>query len=331
MRVLVIGRSEAFTDAWVIERLLRQQGHSVAHVDDRKLRQLMGGRAASEWIRARAAAFRPHRVLTFKPHDVRLEVYEWMARRFPVTLWYRDITIPPDPAMVARARLARVAFIAAGGQVPAWRAEGVERARFLPSAADPVEATPRAFHPALACDVAFVGRGYDEARAEFLCRLAGRFDVRVWGQDWSRWAERLRWDGTTAYGQKFGRVCASARIVLDIQPSFQVEEQVWGYVSNRVFRVVATGAFLLGHATPGVRALLEDGVHAAFYDHEGDAELEIERWLRDPKGRARAAAAGRAFVLEHHTYAARLPHLLTGTPWRNPLGDRDDRPAEALA
>jgi hypothetical protein len=331
VKVLVIGRSKPFTDARLIERLLRADGHRVVHVDDRKLRQLVGGRAGSAWIRARAGAFRPDRVLTFKPHDIRLEVYAWLTERFPVTLWYRDLNIPPDPEMVARARLADAAFITPGGQVPAWRALGVERARFLPSAADPAEAMPGAFDPALACQVAFVGRGYDAARAEFLCRLAERFDVRVWGQDWGPWAERLRWDGTTVYGEKFGHVCASAEIVLDIQPSFQVAEEVWGYLSNRPFRIMAAGAFMLGHATAGARALLQDGTHAAFYEDEEDAAARIEQWLADAAGRARVAAAGQAFVLRHHTFAARLPHLLTGDPWVNPLGDDGDRPAEAPA
>jgi len=328
---MVIGRSRRHADAWVVDRELRRRGHSVAYVDDRKLRQLIGGRAGSEWIRARAAAFRPERILTFKPYDITLDVYAWLAARWPVTLWWRDLIIPVDQAIADRGAHAEVTYVAAGGQISQWEAAGAHNVQFLPSAGDAEESTPRRPDPDLTCDVAFVGRGYDTARAEFLCRLAERFDVRVWGQAWDPWAERLRWDGTTAYGEKFGRVCASARIILDIQPSFQVEEGVWGYVSNRVFRVMATGAFLLAHATPGVDALLTDGVHAGFYDDEESAVQRIAHWLADDEGRARVAAAGRAFVLEHHTYAARLPYLLTGAPWVNPLdgGQAPGMPGDA--
>ena len=319
MRVLIVGRTKRINDAAKIYGELVRAGHVCAFVDDRKLRQLIGVRSGSEWLRARAAAFRPDRILTFKPHDVTLDVYAWLAERFPTTLWYRDLTIPPDPEMRARARHAEVTFLAAAGQADLWRADGAGAVHFLPSAADPAENTPQPYDPAYACDIAFIGRGYDDYRAEFLCRLAERFHVRVWGYAWDRWAKPLNWDGRIVYDAEFATICASARIVLDINPSFNVKGRVWGYLSNRVFKTLASRGFLLGHATPGVRTLFTDDVHMAWYDDEAHAFQQIERYLHDDAARARIAGEGHRFVLQHHTYAHRIPHLLHGTPWHNPL------------
>lgn len=319
MRVLVIGRTKSFYDATKVCEALTRSGHACAHVDDRKLRQLVGTRAGSEWLRARAGAFRPDRIICFKPHDVTLDVFAWLAARIPITLWYRDLTIPPDPEEVARARLAHVTFLTAAGQAPEWRSLGVRNVHFLPDAADPVESAPQPYDPAYACDVAFIGRGYDEQRAELLVRLAQRFHVRVWGQDWDRWREPLNWNGRVAYEREFATICASAKIMLGLNPSFHVQHRIWAYTSNRMVRTIACGGFYLTERIPGVDGIFRAGEHVAYYQDTADLPPNVEHWLRDDGARRAVAQQGRAFVLEHHTYERRLPNLLHGRPWENPL------------
>ncbi|MBI4408759.1 MAG: glycosyltransferase [Gemmatimonadetes bacterium] len=328
MRVLIIGRSRATSVESSIYRALVRAGHTAALVDDRKLDRWLGRRIGHAWLRARVRAFGPDRLLLFKPEDVSLDVLAQLCREVRASMWYRDLRIPPEPALVERARYAEVLFLTAGGQAPDWEARGARRACFLPNAADPALDRPTRALPELECDVAFIGRGYDETRAAFLCRLARRFRVRVFGQGWGAWARELNWGGGAVYGRDFARVCASAKIVLDIHPEFQVRTPVWGYHSARPARVLACGGFYLGHATPGSRELFADGGHCGWYDDEEDASVQIERYLGDDGARADIRAQGRAFVLAHHTFERRLRNLLAGEPWRNPLKPEMPSPAQ---
>ncbi|HUH12417.1 MAG TPA: glycosyltransferase, partial [Longimicrobiales bacterium] len=300
-------------------RALRRRGATAALLDDRRLAQLLGTRGATAWLRARGAAFRPDRIILGKARGIRPAALARLSERVPTALWYQDLRVPPDPGIVALARAVRVLFLTAGGQAPAWRALGVETTRFLPGAADPELDRPVAPEAGYDADVAFIGSGYDAYRAELLCRLAERFRVRVWGPGWERWGGRLGWTGQTARPEDFPRICASARIVLGVNPSFQVDTRVWGYASNRMWRVVASGGFYLGHATPGARWLLRDGEHCAFYDDEPDALRQIERYLGDDALRRRVREEGGRFVRRHHTFDRRLDNLLTGRGFENPL------------
>lgn len=319
MRVLVIGRSKPGHAERAMWSALRRAGHTAALVDDVRMRQRLGRRLADAWLRARVSAFRPERVILGKALGFSVGALAEVARRAPLVMYYQDVRIPPDPAIVERARLAEVVFLVAGGQAAEYEAAGIRRALFLPAAAatDWDRAEPP--DPTFTSDVAFIGTGYDEYRAAFLTRLARRFDIRVWGPGWERWAKELNWTGRTVHGRDFARVCASAKVLLGINPSFHRAEPVWGCASNRMWKTLACGGFYLGHATPGMRELLRDGEHCAWYDDEDGAAAAIERYLADDAARERIRREGRAFVLAHHTFDSRVSNLLTGRPFENPL------------
>lgn len=324
MKVLIVGRTKPFTAEAAKYRALHRLGHTPVIVDDRKLRQLVGRRWGGQYLRAKVRAFRPDRLIFQKPHDVPLEIMAEICERVPSVMWYRDLTIPPDPELVARAHHTDVTFLTAGGQAAEWEAAGAKRALFLPDCADPAWDRPMAPAADMACDVAFIGRGRheDDVRARFLLRLAERFHVKVFGQAWDRWAKPLDWDGRAVYGADFGRVCASAKIVLGVQIEQQRAHQVWGYQSNRMAKVLAARGFFLGHATAGLRELFVDGEHCAWYDDEDHAVEVIARYLKDDAARERVRRQGHEFLLAHHTFEHRMPNLLTGEPWVNPLTGR---------
>ena len=309
-------------------RALKRLGHTAALIDDRKLRQLIGRKAGSEFIRVRARAFRPDRIIMAKPHDVTLRVIEELCRKTPAVMWYRDLTVPPDPALIARAPFFETVFLTAGGQAQEWEAAGAQRALFLPDCADPLYEKPMPPVPAWSTDVAFIGRGsgYDDRRIELLLRIAKEHHVRVWGQAWEPHAKELHWNGDTAYGADFGRVCASARIVLGANVLPGDREPLHSYQSNRMVKVLAAGGFFLGHGTPGLRDLFTDDVHCAWYDDADHAMTQVDRYLADEDARSRIRRDGRSFLLEHHTFENRLHNLLTGEPWRNPLTHPDSKP-----
>ncbi|MGQ0813458.1 MAG: glycosyltransferase family protein [Gemmatimonadota bacterium] len=308
-----------------VHAALKRLGHTAIVIDDRKLRQRVGRRNANRWIRWRVRGFRPDFVMFFKNHDVDVEVMREIASRTATRMWYRDLTVPPDPAMVERAREVDVAFLTAGGQADWWQQQGVKRALWLPNAADRDTDRPVAADPRFACDVAFMGRGIspgtDYSRSEFLVRLSKRFHVRVWGQEWDRWAEPLNWDGSAAYGDDFARVCASAKIVIDIQPALWVRSNYDElYSSNRMVKTMACGGFALSQGAPPLQQLFKDGEHCAWYQTEQEAEAQIEKYLADDPARNWVREHGQAFVHRYHMLDNRVHNLLTGEAFVNPGG-----------
>ena len=322
MRVLIIGRRKHLISAEAgLYRAMRRQGHQVLLIDDRKLRQNIGAKAGSQWIRARALLFRPDRVLVFKPHDVTVEVMEHIAVRFPTNMWYRDLTVPPDPELIRRVQKLDTVFLTAGGQAREWEALGAPRAAWLPDGADRDLDRPAPYDAQFACDIAFIGRavspGEDYYRPEFLMRLAERFNVRVWGQNWDRFAGPLNWDGSTVYGDDFAKVCASAKIVLDIKPRMW-DESVGVYSSNRLVRQMACAGFSLSRGTRENKQMFREGEHCAWYDSEAEAFEKIEYFIAHDHIRREIAMNGSELVHKHHMLDNRVHNLLTSEPYRIP-------------
>lgn len=319
MRVLILGRSRVSSAESSVHRALVRRGHLVTLVDDRRAAQWAGRRVANQWLRARARVFGPDLVVVGKALAVSPTALAEVCQGRRSVMWYHDLRVPPLEEIVERARQVDVLFLTAGGQAHEYESGGVRRALFLPGALDSWTERPQSPLPELATDVAFIGSGYDEYRADFLRRLSRGFRLRVWGPGWERWRHELNWTGRPARGRDLARICASAKIVLGINPSFQARSPVWGYASNRMWRIVGCSGFYLGHATPGMRDLLRDHEHCAWYDDEEHACAQLERYLSDGEVRKRIRTAGRAFVAAHHTFEQRIENLLTGEPFRNPL------------
>ena len=322
MRILVVGRSRRRDVERRIHHALLRAGHVSTLVDERRLRYALGTRIgmrlSGAWLRARFAAFRPDFMILGKPIGIPVHVLADLCSRVPSVMWYRDLRVPPDPEIVARARHADTLFLTAGGQAPLFEAAGVRRALYLPDGVDAEHDRPQEPSANFECDVAYLGSG-DPYRAAFLAKVARRFRLKTFGRRWEPWAEEVGWTGREAHHDDFGRVCASARIVLGVERGFQRQALVNDYTSNRMWRVMVAGGFYLGYATPGVRRLVRDGEHCVFYDDDEQALDLIEHYLSDAAARERIRAAGRGFLLEHHTLDARLHNLLTMSPFVNPL------------
>ncbi len=331
MRVLILGRSRTSSAESSIQRALLRAGHAVALVDDRRTAQRAGRRLAGVWLRARMRAFRPDRLIVGKGRYVEPEVLAEACAGRRSVMWYHDLRVPPLDDIVERATRVDLVFLTAAGQIPEYEARGVRRVLFLPGALDAWMEGPAEPARELATDVAFVGAGYDAYRAGLLVRLARRFRLRVWGPGWEPWSNQLDWAGRPARGPDLARICASARIVLGIDPSFQMAAPVRGYASNRMWRIAGCGGFFLGHASPGMRELLADGEHCAWYDDEEHAFAQIDRYLADEAARRRIRAEGRAFVAAHHTFDQRVENLLAGLPFVNPLTGAPFEPAPSRA
>lgn len=304
-------------------RAFERQGHTVRVIDDRRIKRALGWRLTQRIVKYQAERFRPHFVMLSKCLALDLETVAGIIRDRPNAMWYhdpqwfRDTGRPDIGHIAAVGQLSKTFFVT--GFDAEWRALGLP-AKFLPAAGDagirPISHA-REEAPKFAADVAFIGTGYDPARAAILLEVAKRTKMRVYGLGWNEWADRLDWFGKPVEGRDFARACSAAHITLGVNPARA--EGGTTYTSDRTWMVMLAGAFYLGQGTPGVKTFLRDREHCAWYDDAQDCAEQVWYYLRHPEERERIRAEGEHFVRQNHTYDQRITNLLSGEAWINPL------------
>jgi len=319
MRVLIIGSNNPWRMEMATARALERAGHTVRVIDDRRIKRAIGWRLTQRVVRSMAERFRPQFVMLSKCLALDLETVEGIIRDRPNAMWYhdpqwfRDTDRPDIGHIAAVGRLSQTFFVT--GFDAEWRALGLP-AKFLPAAGD-AGIRPLPSHPRFDADVAFIGTGYDPARAAVLLEVAKRARVRVYGLGWNEWAGTLDWFGKPVEGKDFARACSSARIMLGINPARA--DGGTTYTSDRTWMVMLAGAFYLGMGTPGTRTFLRDREHCAWYEDAADCAEQVWYYLRHPQEREQIRSAGERFVRAYHTYDQRITNLLSGRAWVNPL------------
>ena len=168
------------------------------------------------------------------------------------------------------------------------RAHGIASATWLPLACDPEihckhEAVKKRH------DVAFVGHVFPGPRAELLELVSRRFPNTFIGQ---------------RYFEEMAETYSAARIVFN--------RSICNDVNMRVFEALACGSLLVTNdlTDNGQGELFRDGVHLATYRDPEELLDKVAYYLARTEARERIAAAGRAEVLDRHTYRHRMKRLL---------------------
>lgn len=319
MRVLIIGSDHKWRMERACERALRRLGHDTLLIDDRRAKRLLGWKLTQRWAVFNAARYKPDFVFLSKCLALDPETVSEIIAGKPNAMWYHDPqwyrdTARPDIGHIATiGKLSQTFFVS--GFDAEWRALGLP-AKYLPAAGDRA-ITPVDHNPRFASDVTFIGTGYDPARAEILLEVAKKHDVRVWGLGWDKWREPLKWNGKAVEGKRFSAVCSSSKITLGINPA--IAKGGSNYTSDRTWMVMLAGAFYLGQGTPGMREMLHDGEHCAWYEDAADCVAQCDRYLGDARERERIRNSGEHFVRANHTYDQRVTNLISGEAWTNPL------------
>jgi hypothetical protein len=166
------------------------------------------------------------------------------------------------------------------------------------------------FHPlapsdALAHPVVVVAKSRDVARPVVMDAIAAGLEPAIFGSGWREFVDpRLIVEDYVA-NDDLPLVYASAGVVLNDHWDWMRDR---GFVSNRIFDVLACGTPIISDHLPEIETLFGDAV--GMYRDASDLRELVEERLRDPvAARARVAEAGE-LVRSEHTLDARARRLL---------------------
>jgi len=155
-------------------------------------------------------------------------------------------------------------------------------------------------------EVVFLGNNYDnrfprsQQRQRIVRDLRQKYEERfaVYGTGWGLndpWLDEEQ--ATAAY-----RMC---KVALNINHYDQVDR----FTSDRLFRLMGSGAFCISNYYPGIEEDFEIGKHLVVYREEKEIPMLIDQYLADDEARTRIAEAGCKHVHANHTWDNRMEQL----------------------
>lgn len=156
-------------------------------------------------------------------------------------------------------------------------------------------------------DVLFLANGYSKDRISLGKLLRNlRYNVGIYGS----WAHGIKANGNNLYnfdgGASLYKRCKIA-----------IGDSQWphatGFVSNRLFQAMSAGAFLLQQKFDGLQELLglQNGVHLVVWNDAVDLVDKISYYLSHKDERIKIAKIGQEYVMEFHSFDARVSELFT--------------------
>lgn len=157
----------------------------------------------------------------------------------------------------------------------------------------------------LRCDVLFVGNSRGKRRPVVDGAIEAGARLHVYGSAWDGIIPKLYVRATYFPNERLPELYRSAGIVLnDHWPDMRAH----GFISNRVFDVLACEAFLVSDDVAGLAELVGEAV-PTFRTAEDLARL-IKRFAADTGERERLARAGARVVRESHSFDARAAEFV---------------------
>lgn len=249
--------------------------------------------------------FKPHLILTQFMDGKRTELIDQLRALCPQSLivnWNGDARGLVTPDMLAMLRKVDLQLVVNAAALPVYEANDIRAAYWQ------IGYEPRgAKQEGVARDIVFLGNRYNEAR-EALERALDGLPVTYFGRGWRKS------EGDTTYDFDRGdAIYKNAKIA--ISDAFtDGKTETYGFVSNRFFEALASGAFLLQQRVDGLDKLngVCAGQHYIEWTDYDDLRKQIARWLDTPgaeRERAAIASAGQGFVLRNFSFDRQVDRL----------------------
>ncbi|MFC1863892.1 glycosyltransferase [Thermodesulfobacteriota bacterium] len=151
-------------------------------------------------------------------------------------------------------------------------------------------------------DIVFVGNARTrraDGRSVISDMGKTEFNFKVWGNLWENILPNKYYGGRYWAYQELQRLYASSLITLNDHHHDMARE---GFVSNKIFDILAGGGFAISQNNSGIEGIFEDSVPQ--YESAEQLRDLVKFYLRNPKERERLMLKGRRIALDH-TYQKR--------------------------
>jgi spore maturation protein CgeB len=211
----------------------------------------------------------------------------------------------PEAVTDAECDEADLVLVASARFADALRARTATPVEVLLQATDhhrfrPVGPDPRFRHP-----VTVVAKTRETMRASVADALAAGLRPAIYGGGWDGLVDESLIKARHVPNEQLPAVYASAGVVLN---DHWETMRAWGFVSNRVFDVLACGTPLVSDHLPELEALLGDAVPT--YGTPDELRQLVAGALDEPAAARARAERGRQQVLAAHTFDHRAGQLL---------------------
>jgi GT2 family glycosyltransferase/spore maturation protein CgeB len=177
-------------------------------------------------------------------------------------------------------------------------------------------------------DVLFVGNARSDGRRVIDDLLPTTFDLAIYGARWTSALVDVAYvKGEYIPNEVLHRFYSAAKVVLS---DHWEDMRVQGFLSNRLYDALASGAFVVSDDVAGMDREFEGAV--VTYRTADDLQQTIAYYLDHEEERRALAERGRAIVLARHTFAQRAETILEETARlaaRRPMRVEDWRRIEA--
>ena len=151
----------------------------------------------------------------------------------------------------------------------------------------------------------FVGNSRNIFRKSLKYLLPTKYELAVFGTLWEKFIDKKYIKAQHIENQEVHKYYANADIVLNDHWDSMQEN---GFVSNRLFDVLACNGFILTDKVEGIHQLFGDAIIT--YDSKEDLAQKITFFLENKEKREEIAQKGRELVLKKHTYKNRVDTIL---------------------
>jgi len=145
-----------------------------------------------------------------------------------------------------------------------------------------------------------------EKRVNYLAGLHA-FDVRVWGDEGWRTAERygVRYMGSAGHSYEINKIYGASCINVDINRIYQMD-----IIPMRIFDIMACGGFVLAEHSDDLGEIFEIGKEIVTYRTPGELVSRAAYYLDHRDEAFEIAKRGRGVVTRNHTISMRVRHML---------------------
>lgn len=159
-----------------------------------------------------------------------------------------------------------------------------------------------------AFDVVFCGNRYDNTNLNFPLAEDRQTMIEILTQ---QYGSRFMPYGL---GQKGGLLRPESEVNVYNYSKIAVNQNnfyLHGYTSDRLWRIMASGAFCLTAYFPGIEDVFKKGVHLDWFENYDEMIEKIETYLADDKERLAIAKCGCNYVGENHTWKNRISEIIS--------------------